>query len=221
MAYTDKEVRMLLDMKKKLDKNIKKYRAATYRDAETLKEMLDILSVHTDMTDEDELGDNRAMYSYIADCYYKMGRFGVAGRLFGKAVECSVALGKSVTENEERCREFEDDIFMAAKMRNMYYKVTDNCSDIIEKATPLLGSETAEQLVDKGKKSVSIVHDPIEDTKAFLAVIDDIEKKLDKELGSDMYMGKCHAIWSRERELLDKHGIHWRSPSELNRGFFD
>lgn len=76
------------------------------------------------------------------------------------------------------------------------------------KAALFLGQETAKWVRD-GIESVHLRHDPIENTPEYLAVIDE-------ELDTDMYMGKCHAIWHMKRELLEECGIEWRSLGSMN-----
>ncbi|MBP5548718.1 MAG: hypothetical protein J6X58_07515 [Bacteroidales bacterium] len=62
--------------------------------------------------------------------------------------------------------------------------------------------------------------DPIEDTDRFKAVIDDVEKEVDKMLKNKKRChGFCHLYWAAKKEvLLKKYGIEWRTPAQMNPG---
>ena len=66
-------------------------------------------------------------------------------------------------------------------------------------------------------------YDPVEDSEAYLSVIDDVERRLYEELkGEPRHMGFCFHYWSAKRDLLAEYGIEWRSPGMMNpRVMFD
>ena len=66
-------------------------------------------------------------------------------------------------------------------------------------------------------------YDPVEDSDAYLSVIDEVERRLYEELKDvPRHMGFCFRYWSAKRELLAKYGIEWRSPGIMNpRVMFD
>ena len=62
-----------------------------------------------------------------------------------------------------------------------------------------------------------LLHDPVEDTPAYRAIKDELEKKIRARIGEPRGMGFCYVYWRVKREILEKdYGIKWRSPSEMN-----
>lgn len=62
-----------------------------------------------------------------------------------------------------------------------------------------------------------IKHDPIEKTKEFKAIKDELEAKIKKELPEEFGMGYCHLYWAKKREILKRdYNIDWKSPAQLN-----
>ncbi len=65
-----------------------------------------------------------------------------------------------------------------------------------------------------------ILHDPIEDSEAYLAIKDELEQEIALRIGSEHRgMGFCHLYWSVKKEiLLTKYHIKWKSPAQMNPG---
>ena len=64
---------------------------------------------------------------------------------------------------------------------------------------------------------MSIKKDPVEETKEYLEAMKSIEPILDKEFPEgSIHMGDCHRYWHRKKQLLQKEGIEWKAPSEMN-----
>lgn len=62
-------------------------------------------------------------------------------------------------------------------------------------------------------------YDPVEDSEAYLAVIDEVERRLYEEFKDEpRNMGFCFGYWSAKEALLREYGIEWRSPSSMNPG---
>ena len=65
-----------------------------------------------------------------------------------------------------------------------------------------------------------LYYDFMEETEAYKKAVPVIEGIIKENLG-ELYgcFGSCHAIWRQRKQLLmEKYGIEWFSPSELNRG---
>lgn len=66
----------------------------------------------------------------------------------------------------------------------------------------------------------SLYYDQVELTDKYKAVIDKVEKKVDRKLKfhpSNGRLGYCHVYWETKQSILKKkYGIDWRTPSELN-----
>lgn len=65
--------------------------------------------------------------------------------------------------------------------------------------------------------------DPVERTPQWEEIYYKVEQECDRQLGDiPRGMGFCFAYWSTRRHVLANHGIHWRSPHEMNpRVMFD
>ena len=64
-----------------------------------------------------------------------------------------------------------------------------------------------------------LYYDFVEETSAYKEAMPIIEEIIKENLG-EMYgcLGSCHAIWHQRKQLLlEKYGIEWFSPAELNR----
>ncbi len=60
-------------------------------------------------------------------------------------------------------------------------------------------------------------YDPIEDSEAYLAVIDEVERRLYEEMKDEpRHMGFCYHYWSAKAAILAEYGIEWRSPGMMN-----
>lgn len=69
----------------------------------------------------------------------------------------------------------------------------------------------------------TLKYDPVEDSEAYLSVIDEVERKLYDELKDESRpMGFCFRYWAAKRAILEQYGITWRSPKMMNpRVMFD
>lgn len=80
--------------------------------------------------------------------------------------------------------------------------------------------EKERQLHHNTYKNGELYYDKVELTDEYKSVIDEVEKKLDRKLQTHpryKRTGYCHIYWYEKKKILmDKYGISWRSPSELN-----
>lgn len=69
-------------------------------------------------------------------------------------------------------------------------------------------------------KKPAIKKDPIEDDAKFKAIIENVDKIVDKKLENHPWrngMGYCHAFWETKKQVLkEDYNINWRTPSEMN-----
>ena len=218
MAYTEEQTDRLLELRDGIEANREEYVGVTYRDTAALEEILGAIEEHTA---EDEREDDLAMLRYLGDCYNMMGRHCISEKIYVKAVECAVSMGAEHLSDEDELEAFKSDIAMIAKLRNIYNGSRDSCDDIVELTAGLIGEAEARKTVDDAAKNVYIKYDPSEGTEEYLAVIDEVERQIDEELGSGTYMGKCHEIWTLKKSLLAAKGIEWHSLAEINGGYWD
>ena len=60
-------------------------------------------------------------------------------------------------------------------------------------------------------------YDPVEDTPEYIAIRDELEKKILERMGGEMTRGNAHMYPAIKKEILKKdYGIDWKSPQELN-----
>ena len=60
-------------------------------------------------------------------------------------------------------------------------------------------------------------YDPIEDSKEYLDVIDEVERKIYDQIKDEpCFMGFCFRYWTLKRTILLEYGIEWRSPAIMN-----
>ena len=82
----------------------------------------------------------------------------------------------------------------------------------------ILKTDTADcdYLLDKVENPI-LKYDPVEDSEKYLAVIDEVEKKLYEQLKDEPRgMGFCFCYWSSKADILAEYGIEWRSPGIMN-----
>ena len=59
--------------------------------------------------------------------------------------------------------------------------------------------------------------DPIESDPKYKEILSSIDKELEEELGDSIFMGYCHVLWAKKKQILkERYGIDWKSPAELN-----
>jgi hypothetical protein len=63
-------------------------------------------------------------------------------------------------------------------------------------------------------------HDPIEDDPQIGPLIDAATREAHEALADHPHRGQlgfCHVLWGKKKEILrEKHGIEWRTPSEMD-----
>jgi hypothetical protein len=64
-----------------------------------------------------------------------------------------------------------------------------------------------------------IKHDKIEDNPKYHDQLKSAEKEAEEKCAAIKgHMGYCHAFWGeKKRILLEKYGLKWKSPAELNK----
>ena len=79
-----------------------------------------------------------------------------------------------------------------------------------------IDADDCRYLLDKTENPM-LKYDPIEDSKEYLDVIDEVEQKLYEQLKDEpRFMGFCFQYWSLKRTILAEYGIEWRSPAIMN-----
>ena len=178
--------------------------AATYRDSPDLKELAELVSL------EKDLSFTYDVLVFISEQYESMGRFSVAAIFRLNALKIAKGLDK----------DFNEMLYVILRDRNYY--VDDDCDDVRAIVDKLLPKENIEKRFNAIKQRPrSLKHDPVEMSEEYLAVIDEVEEKIDQN--RTLYgMGSCHEIWALKYDYLLEKGIDWKSPQALNpRVMFD
>lgn len=182
-----------------------------YKDATALHEMANLIRPYIaqmEETDADTLKDIAAVCLFLGESYRELLRGTYAAEFFTAAFRATVG-GSEKPENAE-------DLFRnAVKTRNWY--VDDACEDLKQVAASVMSAETIEKaFVEASKRTLK--RDPVEMTAEYLAVIDEVEKKVAENM-TTYGRGSCHERWALTREYLEEKGIQWRSQGAMNPGF--
>jgi len=96
------------------------------------------------------------------------------------------------------------------------YKLTRGLLCAMERPGVLTAEEVARIATAASRRTLK--RDPVEMTEGYLAVIDEVERKVEENM--DFHgRGSCHQRWSLTREYLEEYGIVWRSLGAMNPRF--
>ena len=182
----------------------------TYRDSPYLKAILLYLDENQENS-KDVYSFCYDTYRFVADSYTSMGRFSLAGECRNKAL----VIAKRVRDEfGVYLKDIDGLAYNLLRDRNFY--VDDDCEDVKPLLTGLLAEERIEALfAERMKRRRHFVQDPVEMSKAYLAIIDEIEERIEKNR-TIFGMGACFEIWTLKSEYLMEKGIYWQSPALLN-----
>jgi hypothetical protein len=62
----------------------------------------------------------------------------------------------------------------------------------------------------------ALAADPIGNDPTYKAIVDEVNRILDKEIYSTKVRIHPYASWSKKKKLLKEKGIDWLSPKDLN-----
>ena len=179
-----------------------------YKDAPALHEMAALIRPYIakmDEADADTLVDLVAVCRFLGESYQELLRGTYAAEFFTAAF---LAAAKNGNGDEELLRG-------AVKMRNCY--VDDTCEDLKQAACKVMDAVEAEAIFAESSRR-TLKRDPVEMTPEYLAVIDEVEQKVEENMTTHG-RGSCHERWSLTREYLEEKGIQWRSQGAMNPGW--
>lgn len=161
--------------------------------------------------DKVTLLDSATIMRYLAEAYDRLGRFAVSVRYYNRAIELAATL---YTMYGEEIKDSSTMIYNALKARNYY--VDDDCEDIRELALTIISKELVDDVFSTVmNRRRNLKHDPVEMTEEYLAVIDEVDEKIEKNREYRGF-GSCHHVWSLKTDYLAEKGIEWKSPVVLN-----
>ena len=206
----------ILQIKAKIDKSIAKREYISYREVPYLKEIIALLECNKD-TSKESLEFVYLSYLYVGEMYERLERLALSPIYLERALQVAVQIkelfGTSLKGIQDLC-------YKLLRDRNFY--IDDDCEDLKPMMEKVLSHAVVESLF-KERMTVrrSLKHDPVEMTKEYLDVIDEVEEKIEKN--RTLYgMGSCHEVWMLKSEYLMEKGIKWKSPAWLNpRVMFD
>ena len=189
-----------------------------YKASPLLKKMDQLLVANLN-EEEESLSFAYDAYVFMGQAYRRMGRFSVSAMIEEKGLDIALKL---YCDHNKKAKDVDTLLYDILVDRNYY--VDDDCFDVLDKVkgTLLIEPEIIEKINNSVmKRRRSLKHDPIEMSEEYLAVIDEVEEKIDKNR-TMRGMGSCHEIWALKYEYLLEKGIHWKSPQMLNpRVMFD
>ena len=155
------------------------------------------------------------IFLFAGDNYYRMGRPFLAVKYYEKALDVIIA-------NHKNIGDLDGLLGRILRLRNYY--VDDDCADVINKISEsnLLSQDKIDEIKSNAfRHRRSLKHDPIEMSEEYLAVIDEVEEKVDKNR-THFGMGSCYETWNLKSQFLMEKGIYWKSPAVMNpRVMFD
>ena len=215
MPFTNERAERLKALFELIEKN-GDYNAyeLTYLAVPYLKETEEIVEAQLALEspyDKVTLLDSATIMRYLAEAYDRLGRFAVSVRYYKRAIELAAKL---YTMYGEEMQDSITMIYNALKARNYY--VDDDCEDIRELAITFISKELVDDVFSTVmNRRRNLKHDPVEMTEEYLAVIDEVDEKIEKNREYRGF-GSCHHVWSLKTDYLAEKGITWRSPDVLN-----
>ena len=215
MPFTEKRAERLKELFELIEKN-GDYNAyeLTYLAVPYLRETEEI--VEAQLASESPYGkvtllDSATIMRYLAEAYDRLGRFAVSVRYYKRAIKLAAKL---YTMYGEEMQDSSGMIYNALKARNYY--VDDDCEDIREQALVFIPKDIVDDVFDTVmNRRRNLKHDPVEMTEEYLAVIDEVDEKIEKNREYRGF-GSCHHVWSLKTDYLAEKGIEWKSPVVLN-----
>ena len=215
MPFTEERAERLKELFKLIEKN-GDYSAyeLTYLAVPYLRETEEIVEAQLALEspyDKVTLLDSATIMRYLAEAYDRLGRFAVSVHYYKRAIELAATL---YTMYGEEMQDSSGMIYNALKARNYY--VDDDCEDIREQALVFIPKDIVDDVFDTVmNRRRNLKHDPVEMTEEYLAVIDEIDEKIEKNREYRGF-GSCHHVWSLKTDYLAEKGIEWKSPVVLN-----
>ena len=169
----------------------------------------------------DTLSDYVVALVKLAENYICVEQGWLATPLLVKAEELLNEQPDTEENTQWKCRYYSDigECYSKNTRRPMAKKAYQQA---LRYATSEEDKENCEYCLDR-LENPTLQYDPIEDSEAYLSVIDEVERRLYDELKDEPRgMGSCFLYWSAKRDLLAEYGIEWRSPGVMNpRVMFD
>ena len=218
MAYSKETEKRLTDLLNEIEgRKEHEYAAATYKDIPGLKEIVRLVEEQLAFSDESTLVDSIAVLGYVADRYDSLGRYAVSAKFYNQILTLALTLKQQYGTDTDGIDGY---LYAALQARNFY--IDDDCDDLAGIATELMNAGDAERIINERKeRRRSLKHDPVEMRDEYLAVIDEIEEKVEKSRRAFGH-GSCFEVWSLKKSYLLEHDIEWQTPAELNpRVLFD
>ena len=215
MPFTNERAERLKELFDLIEKN-GDYNAyeLTYQAVPYLKETDEIVEAQLALEnpyDKVTLLDSATIMRYLAEAYDRLGRFAVSVRYYKRAIELAATL---YTMYGEEMQDSSGMIYNALKARNYY--VDDDCEDIREQALVFIPKDIVDDVFETVmNRRRNLKHDPVEMTEEYLAVIDEVDEKIEKNREYRGF-GSCHHVWSLKTDYLAEKGIEWKSPVVLN-----
>ena len=213
MPYTEQSLKQLAKSVQKIESRKEhQYAAPTYKDTAELSKIAETVEswLETEKSwDKNTLDNSIFFVRYLANAYGKMWRCALSVKYYNMLIKLLSTKAEMYSETDE---ESFDDYYSAVRARN-YYSY-DSCDDLSEFADKFLPNDVKSKIENEvlSRKS-GLRHDPTELSDEYLAVIDEVEQRIDEANTGDMHNFERIKLKS---QLLKEYGIDWKSEIELN-----
>lgn len=192
-----------------IDRKNNETRAATYKDVPDLKEIELMLNEGYEI-ELDTLKFAYNAYLFLVEQYHSLTRFSVSAKLNERALRCAYELSKL-----DKTPRFAVEVF-GELLRDRNFFVDDDCIDVLDLALKFLPEGLIKRIHEERlNHRRNLKNDPVEMSEAYLAIIDEVEEKIAKNM-TTKGMGSCFEYWELKERYLLEHNIVWTSPALLN-----
>ena len=213
MPYLQDDISRIIELVKEIEgRKEHKNAAPTYKDVPALRELDAIVDKYlSEPVDRDTLEDSIMTVRYLGNAYESMWRVAYAVKFYTRLIELEAELCRRFGETD---RDFADDYYTTLRARNYYG--SDDCADLTVLAREVLPEEKCRGI----EKEIfddfhPLKHDPVELTEEYLAVIDEVERRMDTDEVRKMHPFAVNDLFGK---LLSEYGVKWRSLTKLNPG---
>jgi len=190
--------------------------AFSYKDKERLSELMYLIDKNNDLSITANIQDVCLACISLGLAYLDMERMALVGKYLTLALKY---LNELINDVEFMIEEFSNPMTIKFLINTAFharnYYIEDECQDLKEYAMTLLKDDNMFVFPSITDVKPALKYDPIEMTKEYLDVIDEVEEKID--LNQKIQgIGSLHEKWILKEEYLQDKGIIWDSPKRLN-----
>ena len=156
------------------------------------------------------------IYRFTRDSFNSMDRIGECLKVDKIILEKDLYLLKHEELGDKIKEAMLNDFNWSLVHRNIYKE--DKCDDLLTLFKLYFEEEKLIKILEDILlyRKTYLKRDPVELTDDYLNVIDEVEEILDKEETKYHGLGSCFKYWARKKAELEKRGVDWNTPEEMN-----